>query len=88
MSTAQVIYLRLLSAARRKFPPVREGVITSAANPGAMASTVEITLSGEERCELDRRAAKLTLPYRDVQRAKVVLYAAEGFVQRANRWPA
>ena len=44
----------------------------------AMASAVEITLSAEERSELERRAAKLTLPYRDVQRAKLVLYAAEG----------
>ncbi|MCA1678394.1 MAG: helix-turn-helix domain-containing protein [Actinobacteria bacterium] len=43
-----------------------------------MASAVEITLSEEECFELERRAAKLTLPYRDVQRAKVVLYAAEG----------
>ena len=43
-----------------------------------MASAVEITLSEEERVELERRAAKLTLPYREVQRAKVVLYAAEG----------
>src|SRR4051812_35197248 len=43
-----------------------------------MASAVEITLSDEERFELERRAGKLTLPYRDVQRAKVVLYAAEG----------
>ena len=43
-----------------------------------VASAVEITLSQEERCELERRAGKLTLPYRDVQRAKVVLYAAEG----------
>src|SRR5204863_5916445 len=43
-----------------------------------MASAVEITLSESERLELERRAAKLTLPYRDVQRAKVVLYAAEG----------
>jgi hypothetical protein len=43
-----------------------------------MASAVEITFSDEERCELERRAAKPTLPYRDVQRAKVVLYAAEG----------
>jgi winged helix-turn helix protein len=52
-----------------------------------MASAVEITLSDEERCELERRAAKLTLPYRDVQRAKVVLYAAEGLsnVQIADR---
>jgi DNA-directed RNA polymerase specialized sigma24 family protein len=44
----------------------------------AVASAVEITLSQEERSELERRAGKLTLPYRDVQRAKVVLYAAEG----------
>src|SRR3954462_4782667 len=43
-----------------------------------MASAVEITLSEEERGERERRAAKLTLPYRDVQRAKVVLYAADG----------
>src|SRR3954453_8623392 len=43
-----------------------------------MASSVEITLSEEERVELERRAAGLTLSYRDVQRAKVVLYAAEG----------
>src|SRR3954471_18953439 len=43
-----------------------------------VASAVEITLTEEERSELERRASKLTLPYRDVQRAKVVLYAAEG----------
>jgi hypothetical protein len=43
-----------------------------------MASAVEITLTEEERSELERRAAKLTLSYRDVQRAKVVLYAADG----------
>jgi DNA-directed RNA polymerase specialized sigma24 family protein len=43
-----------------------------------MAFAVEITLSDEERLALERRAAKLTLTYRDVQRAKVVLYAAEG----------
>src|SRR5205809_3692044 len=38
-----------------------------------MASAVEITLSDEERSELERRAAKLTLSYRAVQRARVVL---------------
>ncbi len=43
-----------------------------------MASAVDITLSEQERLVLERRAAKLTLPYRDVQRAKVVLMAAEG----------
>lgn len=43
-----------------------------------MARAVEITLTDEERVELETRAAKLTLAYRDVQRAKVVLYAADG----------
>jgi hypothetical protein len=43
-----------------------------------MTLAVTITLSHEERLMLERRAAKLTLPYRDVQRAKVILYAAEG----------
>jgi hypothetical protein len=38
-----------------------------------MASAVEITLSDEERREPERRAARLTLRYRNVQRAKVVL---------------
>jgi hypothetical protein len=41
-------------------------------------AAAEIILSSQERCELERRAAKLTLPYRDVQRAKLVLYAADG----------
>jgi hypothetical protein len=43
-----------------------------------MASAVEITLTDEERVELERRASKLTLAHRDVQRAKIVLYAADG----------
>ncbi len=43
-----------------------------------MTLAVDITLSDEDRLVLERRAAKLTLPYRDVQRAKVILYAAEG----------
>ena len=55
-----------------------EGVITPAANQVVMASAVEITLTEQERCELERRAGKLTLAYRDVQRAKLVLYAADG----------
>ena len=37
-----------------------------------------IVLSGEERHELSARAARYTLPYRDVQRAKIVLLAAAG----------
>ena len=43
-----------------------------------MAAAFEITLSEAERIELERRAGKLTLAYRDVQRAKIVLYAADG----------
>ncbi|MCA1698866.1 MAG: helix-turn-helix domain-containing protein [Actinobacteria bacterium] len=43
-----------------------------------MAAANEITLTEEERVELERRAGKLTLAYRDVQRAKIVLYAAGG----------
>jgi transposase len=35
-------------------------------------------LSRDERRELEARARKYTLPYRDVVRAKIVLMAAEG----------
>jgi hypothetical protein len=35
-------------------------------------------LSSAEEAELRRRAAKYTLPYFQVQRAKMILYAAEG----------
>src|SRR5215211_7364156 len=38
----------------------------------------EIVLSAEERSELERRAACYTLPHKVVQRAKLVLYAADG----------
>jgi len=37
-----------------------------------------IELTGEERAELERRAATVTLPFRVVQRARIVLYAADG----------
>lgn len=37
-----------------------------------------IQLSQEERRTLEERAAKYTLPYRDVVRARIVLMAAEG----------
>ncbi len=43
-----------------------------------MGHAVDITLTAQERRELEARAAKLTLAYRDVQRAKIVLYAADG----------
>ncbi len=37
-----------------------------------------IELSVDERVELERRAHTPTLAYRDVQRARLILYAAEG----------
>jgi Winged helix-turn helix len=42
------------------------------------SSPFAITLSSAEEAELRRRAAKYTLPYFQVQRAKMILYAAEG----------
>jgi hypothetical protein len=41
-------------------------------------SPYEIVLSSEERAELERRVACYTLPHKVVQRAKMVLYAAQG----------
>src|SRR6266568_2264561 len=41
-------------------------------------SPFEIVLGGEERAELERRVACYTLPFKVVQRAKMILYAAEG----------
>ena len=42
------------------------------------ASPYSIRLSGAERSRLEEMARKYTSPYRDVVRAKIVLYAAEG----------
>lgn len=42
------------------------------------SSPYTITLSRVEEAELRRRAAKYTLPYFQVQRAKIILYAAQG----------
>jgi hypothetical protein len=41
-------------------------------------SPYQIDLDGEERRELERRASKYTLPYYIVQRARMVLLAAQG----------
>lgn len=38
-----------------------------------------LRLSAEQRRELEARARRYTLPYRDVVRAKIVLMAAEGY---------
>jgi hypothetical protein len=42
------------------------------------SSPYTIRLSSAEEAELRRRVAKYTLPYFQVQRAKMILYAAEG----------
>ena len=42
------------------------------------SSPFVIRLSAEEARELRRRAAKYTLPYFEVQRAKMILMAAQG----------
>jgi hypothetical protein len=42
------------------------------------SSPYSIILSGNEERELRRRAAKYTLPYFEVIRAKMILLAAEG----------
>lgn len=42
------------------------------------SSPFRIELSAEEKAELEHRAAKYTLPYFLVQRAKMVLLAAQG----------
>jgi hypothetical protein len=44
----------------------------------ARSSPFTITLSSAEEAELRKRATKYTLPYFQVQRAKMILYAAEG----------
>ena len=41
-------------------------------------SPYNVTLSPEQRAELEARARRYTLPYRDVVRAKIVLLAAAG----------
>lgn len=41
-------------------------------------SRYQIVLSDDERAELEHRAACYSRPHREVQRARLVLYAAEG----------
>ena len=41
-------------------------------------SPYELSLTSEQRAELEARARRYTLPYRDVVRAKIVLMAAAG----------
>ena len=42
-------------------------------------SPYDIVLSPQENQELSHRAAKYTLPYFQVQRAKIILLAAQGY---------
>jgi Helix-turn-helix domain len=44
----------------------------------ARTSRYRIELVEEDRLELEHRAAALTLPFRVVQRARLILYAADG----------
>lgn len=45
-------------------------------------SPYAIELSSEERAELEQRVACYTRPFKEVQRAKMILYAAEGLTNR------
>jgi hypothetical protein len=49
------------------------------------SSPFPISLSAAEAAELRRRSAKYTLPYFQVQRAKIILMAAEGLENIAAR---
>ncbi len=42
-------------------------------------SPYTLTLTADQQSELEARARKYTLPYRDVVRAKILLMAAAGF---------
>jgi len=47
--------------------------------PVPRKSPYVVRLSADQRRELEARARRYTLPYRDVVRAKIVLMAAEGY---------
>jgi hypothetical protein len=46
------------------------------------SAAYEIELGGDERAELEQRAACYTLSFRQVRRTRLVLYAAEGHTNR------
>ena len=48
----------------------------------ARTSRYRIELGEQDRRELERRAGTPTLPYRDVQRARLILYAAAGMADK------
>ncbi len=49
-----------------------------------LTSAYLVVLDAEERRELERRAREVTGPWRDVQRARMVLYAGTGFSTRGR----
>ena len=51
-------------------------------------SPYAIHLSDDQRAWLESHARRYTSPYRDVVRARIVLYAAEGMAQRRDRGAA
>ncbi len=51
----------------------------------AQESPYTLTLTSEQRAELEARARRYTLPYRDVGRAKIVLMAALGSTTTRSR---
>lgn len=48
-------------------------------------SPYTMALLADERAELEARGRTYTLPYREVVRVKLVLYAAQGAEQRRDR---
>jgi len=58
--------------------PAFPGIIAAEMPAMPRLSPYLIKLSSAEKAELRRRAAKYTSPYFQVQRAKMVLYAAQG----------
>src|SRR5438270_2075207 len=59
-------------------PIRRHGIVVVRCAVMPRSSPFTITLSSAEEAELRRRAGKYTLSYFQVQRAKMILYAAEG----------
>jgi len=64
-----------------------ERVAGETANPVVMAgkSPHTVVLSEEQRAELERHAVAYSGPFRDVMRAKAILYAADGPRIRRSR---
>src|SRR5680860_1823134 len=72
---------RLASRRIRKYAQtILGGIVRGRANPPAMPQKIEIELSSEERTELQRLARSETRPFREVQRARMILYSADGLI--------